>query len=73
MIKHGIVFDRDYRIKVLSKNKFGMLAKRIKSGGIRQPNGLFLNPLKVIPHVYFKPWQGGEGTPPFREPAYPGR
>lgn len=53
MIKYGYVLDRDYRIKLISQDKdktiFGMLAKRIKSGGIRQDNGWYLNPIEVSP------------------------
>ena len=53
MVKYGYVLDRDYRIKLISQNKdktiFGMLAKTIKSGGIRQDNGWYLNPIEVSP------------------------
>ena len=55
MIKYGYVFERDYRIKVLSEDErkdktiFGLLSKRMKTGGIKQVGGMFLNPINTSP------------------------
>ena len=65
MNKYGYIFNPNYRIKLIPENKrkdktnleFGILAKWIKSGGRKQDNGLFLNPLPTeptsIPNLYY--------------------
>ena len=55
MNKYGYVFERDYRIRLLPEDRkkdnliFGLLNKRMGVGGIKQENGMFLNPINTSP------------------------